>query len=135
METDAGLGSEAGAESMSCPKNVRSAYLLGQSRGRILPHPQVMGQVLVSALPGWNIIGFIFKNTLHAELQPHFPQKFGTFIDDMWQRTNNSVEVFTMQYKTQIQIYILVFGSWYLSKWRNKYLWKRSVMPNEETNK
>ena len=44
METDAGVGNEAsGAESTSSPQNVRSACLLGQSRGCSLPHPRVMG--------------------------------------------------------------------------------------------
>ena len=44
----------SGAESMSLPKNVHSACLLGQSQGCSLPHPRVMGQVLVSAPPGCN---------------------------------------------------------------------------------
>ena len=47
----------SGAECTSCPKNVRSTCLLGQSRqsrGCSLPHPRVMGQVLVSAPSGCN---------------------------------------------------------------------------------
>ena len=43
METEAEAGREAEAERYPAPKNVPSACLLGQSGGRSLPQPPVMG--------------------------------------------------------------------------------------------
>ena len=54
----------SGAESMSRPKNVPSACLLGQSGGHSLPHPPVMGQVLVYAPPGCNTLSKTVSNHL-----------------------------------------------------------------------
>ena len=66
---DAEAGSEAKQRAWSHPKYVHSAYLLGQSWGHGLPHPWVMGQVLVSALLGCNSIWLLYNG--YTNLHPY----------------------------------------------------------------
>ena len=101
METDAGVGR---ARRMSCPKNVRSACSLGQSRGCSLPHPGVMGQVLVSAPPGCSN---------HWTWYHHF-------MANRWGNSGNCK-----------RLYVLVFQNhcrWWLQPWNLKTLvpWEKT---------
>ena len=50
MGMDAGVGSEVEQRARPAPRMSRSACFLGQSRGRSLLHPRIMGQLLVSGL-------------------------------------------------------------------------------------
>ena len=89
---------------MSCPKNGRSACSLGQSRGCSLPHPGVMGQVLVSAPPGCSNHGIWYHH----------------FLANRWGNGGNCE-----------RLYVLVFQNhcrWWLQPWNLKTLapWKKT---------
>ena len=83
MGMDAGVGSKVEQRARPAPRMSRSACLLQQSRGCSLPYPRVMGQVLVSAPPGYNSVSSaIFGSWLRISLKPPSQRGEGTRIKE-----------------------------------------------------
>ena len=83
MGMDAGVGSKVEQRARPAPRMSCSACLLGQSRGCSSPYPRVMGQVLVSAPPGYNSVSSaIFGSWLRISLKPPSQRGEGTRIKE-----------------------------------------------------